>query len=51
MLARLGSARAQQQASGTAGAAGLIMTPLSPVAGARSVAILHTAVVSSEPSS
>ena len=33
------------------GGSGLIMTPLSPVAGARSVAILHTAVVNSEPSS
>ncbi len=34
-----------------AGGSGLIMTPLSPVAGARSVAILRTAVVNSEPSS
>jgi hypothetical protein len=29
----------------------LIMTPMSPVAGAQSIAILHTAVVNSEPSS
>jgi hypothetical protein len=29
----------------------LIMTPLSPVAGAQSMAILHTAIVNSEPSS
>jgi hypothetical protein len=30
---------------------GLIMTPLTPVAGAYSMAILHTAIVNSEPSS
>ena len=34
-----------------AGNSELIMTPMSPVAGAQSIAILHTAVVNSEPSS
>jgi hypothetical protein len=30
---------------------GLIITPTGPVAGARSMAFLHTAIVNSEPSS
>jgi hypothetical protein len=30
---------------------GLIITPTGPVAGTRSMAILHTAIVNSEPSS